>query len=195
MKQQRQNGFTLYELLITVVIVALIVAIGVPNLTDFRRNSRATALANDLHGSFFLARSEAARARQNVTICSSSDPFAATATCDGAGFEEGWIVFVDTDGDRIRDTGADENVLKAFPAVHETIHINSNAQNFSFEPTGLGAAAGPFIAMICDDRGNTAAAGGQSAARRVVVTPIGRSTIIGGVDTINSSIGKLGVEC
>lgn len=195
MKRHRENGFTLYELLITVVIVALIVAIGVPNLTDFRRNSRATALANDLHGSFFLARSEAARARQNVTICSSSAPFAATATCDGASFGEGWIVFVDADGDRTRDAGADETVLKAFPPVHETIHINSNAQDFSFEPTGLGAAAGPFIAMICDDRDNVVAAGGQSAARRIVVTPIGRSTIIGGVDTITNSIGTLGVGC
>ena len=195
MKQHGQNGFTLYELLITVVIVALIVAIGVPNLSDFRRNSRATALANDLHGSFFLARSEAARARQNVTICSSSDPFAANATCDGASFGEGWIVFVDADGDRTRDAGANETVLKAFPPVHETIHINSNAQDFSFQPTGLGAAAGPFIAMICDERDNTVAAGGQSAARRIVVTPIGRSTIIGGVDTIASSIGTLGVGC
>ncbi|HZD51804.1 MAG TPA: GspH/FimT family pseudopilin [Woeseiaceae bacterium] len=197
MKRPTQSGFTLYELLITLLVVGVILAIGVPNLSGFTKNSRVTGVTNDLHGSFLLARSEAARAKQNVTICASSNPFAAEPACGGgATFADGWIIFVDLDRDDDRDVGSDEHVLKSFPPVDDAIHVNTNtADRFSFASTGLGAGGGPFIAMICDDRGNTVAPGGESAARRIVVTPVGRSTIIRSQDTIAASVGSLGVTC
>lgn len=197
MKKHIQNGFTLYELLITVTIIGVVLTIGVPNLGDFTRNSRITGTTNDLHGSFFLARSEAARAKQNITICASGNPLAAEPTCGGASFADGWIVFVDVDQDTNRDAGVDENVLKTFPPVDDALHINTNGvDRFSFEATGLGTAGVPFVAMICDDRGNTLAPGGESAARRIVVTPIGRSTIIRDQQTIaDGTASPLGVGC
>lgn len=185
MQKRAQLGFTLYELMITVLVVAVVLAIGIPNLGEFTRNNRVTGLANDLHGSFYLARSEAARAKRPVTICASAEPFGA-AGCDGAGFDEGWIVFVDVDGQGDRDAGDD--LLKAFPPAHDTIHINASGNKFTFAATGLGIEGTPFIAMICDQRGNTIAPGGDSAARRIVVSPIGRSTIVKSITAIDSSI-------
>jgi len=186
MQKRTQLGFTLYELLITVLIVAIVLSIGVPNLGEFTRNSRVTGLANDLHGSFYLARSEAARAKLPVTICASAAPFGAAA-CNGAGFDDGWIVFVDANGNGVRDAAGD-NVLKAFPPAHDTIHIHASGKKFTFAATGLGIEGTPFIAMICDQRGNTIAPGGDSAARRIVVSPIGRSTIIKSITAIDASI-------
>lgn len=191
MKKHGQNGFTLYELLITVLIVGIVLTVGIPNLSGFTQNSRITGTTNDLHGSFLLARSEAARAKQNITLCASADPMGA-ALCDGATFDEGWIIFVDVDGD-IERAGADENVLKAFPPVDDAIDINTDgATYFSFAPTGLGRGnvngVDAFVtAMVCDDRGNVVAPGGNSAARRLVVTPIGRSTVIRSQETIAAS--------
>lgn len=191
MNKGGQGGFTLYELLITLVVIAVILTLGVPNLGSFTRNNRVTALANDLHGSFYLARSEAARAKASVTICAST----AGIACDGADFADGWIVFLDRNNSGTVDA-ANETVLKLFPAAHDTIHINSNETSFTFAPTGLGASGGPFIAMICDERGNTLAPGGNSAARRIVVSPIGRSTIVKTVDAIAASVATpLGVDC
>ena len=87
MQKHIQNGFTLYELLITVTplvtVLPIILAVGVPNLTDFSRNSRVSGSANDLHGSFLLARSEAARAKQDITICASNNSTAAEPACGG----------------------------------------------------------------------------------------------------------------
>jgi type IV fimbrial biogenesis protein FimT len=187
MKTPRQNGFTLYELLITIVVIGVILAVGVPNLGDFRRNSRITAAANDLHGSFLLARSEAARAKQNITICASAAPMGA-ALCDGGSFDDGWILFIDINGD-IERSGTGENVLKAFPPVDDTLHINSDgATDFSFAPTGLGRGDGSGTAfMICDDRGKDTAPGGSSTARLVVVTPLGRSVVIADPATVAAS--------
>lgn len=180
MNRRTQRGFTLYELLTTVLIVGVILAIGVPNMTAFNQNSRMTATANDLHSSFHLARTEASRSRNIITICASSDG----ATCTiGAEFEDGWIVFADTDGDIAVDAG--ENILRQFPAVDDDIVVNSggNGDYFSYAATGQGrgnvtgtAPVGTLI--MCDSRGNIVGPGGRSTARVLVVTPLGRPTVL-----------------
>ncbi len=182
MKIKRQTGFTLYELLTTLLIVGVILSLGIPNMQSFRQNSRMTAAANDLHSSFHLARSEAARSKTNITICASADPFAATPVCSGE-LEAGWVVFEDRNGD-IAVNGADA-VLKVFPPVHDSITINTTGPDdyFSFASTGLGrgnVTGTPPVAtmMLCDERGNDIGGGGKSTARVLVVTPLGRATVL-----------------
>ena len=185
MKLLNTRGFTLYELLITLLVIGVVIALGVPNLGGFIENSRVTGVANDLHGSIMLGRSEAARSKENITICASLNPTDAAADCDpGATFDDGWIVFIDLNGDLLR-AGAGENVLRSFPPVHERLDIlpGNAARYFSFAPTGLGrgdvgGAPALSVVYICDDRGNEIAEGGLSTARALVVTPIGRSTVI-----------------
>jgi len=183
MKSKYENGFTLYELLVTLLIVGIVLTIGVPNMSAFTANSRMATTANDLHSSFMLARSEAARSKSNVTVCASANSQDAAATCNGA-FENGWIVFLDLDGD-LQRAGAGENVLRRNPAIDPKININvnANATYFSYAPTGLGRGNVGGLpafqtAVLCDDRGNVIAAGGSSAARYLVVTPIGRATVV-----------------
>lgn len=182
MKQRTQSGFTLYELMIVLLIVGIVLSYGIPNMTQFRQNSRMTSTANDLHSSFHLARSEAARAKTNITVCASANSMADSPACGGE-FEAGWIVFEDDDGDIA--VGAGEAVLHRFPATHESIVINTTGPDdyFSFAPTGLGrgniTGTEPVSTMIiCDARGNITAAGGSSAARVLVVTPLGRATVL-----------------
>lgn len=179
----QRRGFTIYELLITMLIVGMIVSIGVPGFSEITQNSRISDTANDLHLSFQLARSEAARAKSNITICASANSLSATAACDGT-FDDGWIIFVDLNGDLVR-AGAGEIVLRAHPAIHDSINIvtNGGAGYFGFAPSGLGRGdigGQPAVqaARICDGRGNVVAAGGRSAARLLVVTPVGRATIL-----------------
>ena len=87
------------------VIVGVVLSLGIPNMQSFRQNSRMTAAANDLHSTFHLARSEASRAKTNITICASANSMAAVPTCGGE-FEAGWIIFEDRNGD-ITVNGAD----------------------------------------------------------------------------------------
>ncbi len=196
MEKRLQAGFTVYELLITLLVVGVILTIGVPNISEFTRNSRISSTANDLHSSFLLARSEAARSRNNVTICSSSNSLDANPQCDGATFDMGWIIFVDVDGDVLVDDPAAEPVLRRHGPIPDAIDIatNGGASYFSFAPSGLGrgdVGIGPSLltATICDPRGNVIAAGGYSAARHLVVTPIGRATILRDVAQIAGAGG------
>jgi type IV fimbrial biogenesis protein FimT len=175
MSRAKQHGFTIYELLITMLMIGIILSIGVPSFTAFTQNSRISGTANDLHSSFQLARSEAARSKSNITICASANSMDAAANCGGT-FDDGWIIFIDLNGD-IDRAGAGENVLNYF----------------SFAPSGLGRGdiGGPSVqtATICDERGNIVAAGGNSAARVLVVTPIGRATVLREVTQIDSAGG------
>ncbi len=183
MKKRCENGFTLYELLITLLVIGVILSLGVPNLQEFSANNRITAIANDMHSSFLLARSEAARARAPVTICTSNIPLDPNPICTGTLWDEGWIVFIDQNGDLLRDPG--DALLRAHPPIDDAVSITTNnfSDYFSFAPTGLGRGdvfGLPSVtsARICDDRGNTVVAGGWSAARILVVTPVGRATVL-----------------
>jgi len=194
MNKRHQNGFTLYELMITLLVIGVILTFGVPNFSDFTRNSQLTSTANDLHAAFQLARSEAARSKSNITICASSNSLDAGANCSGT-FADGLIVFIDLNGD-IDRSGAGENILRAHPAVHNLVSVTTNggATYFSFGPTGLGrgdVGVGPALqtAMICDDRGLQIAAGGRATARRLVATPIGRATVISDKAMIDAAGG------
>ena len=191
---KHESGFTLYELLITMLVIGIVLTIGIPSFSEFTANSRITGTANDLHSSFQLARSEAARAKAPVTICASADPMGA-ATCGAASFDSGWIIFADLNGD-IQRGGAGENVLRAHPTLDTTLSVTTNAgaTYFSFAASGLGrgdVGGLPSIqtAVICDGRGNSVAAGGNSAARFLVVTPIGRATVLRDVGQIAGAGG------
>ena len=182
MNAKHQSGFTLYELLITVLVIGVIITIGVPNMREFTANSRVTATANDLLSAFLLARTEAARSKENVTVCASANG----TTCASTSFDDGWIVFVDIDGDGVVDGGDGDAVVRQFPAINQGIDItaldvaNNAADDFTFAPSGLGLGNAGVLstATICDDRGNRVAAGGWSSARVLIVTPLGRSTVL-----------------
>ncbi len=61
MSRTNQHGFTIYELLITMLMIGIILSIGVPSMSLFKKNRRITVTANDLHASFELALSVSAR--------------------------------------------------------------------------------------------------------------------------------------
>ena len=176
------------------LVVGMILSLGVPNFSELTQNSRISGTTSDLHSSFQLARSEATRSRSNITICASANALSADAECDGT-FDDGWIIFVDLNGDLVR-TGAGENVLQAHPAIPDSINIvtNGGAGYFGFVPSGLGRSdidGQPAVqtARICDGRGNVATAGGSSAARLLVVTPGGRATVLHDVARIAGAGG------
>ena len=68
-----QSGFTLIELIITITIFGILLAIAIPNLTSLVRNQRVKTAAGDVYASLVFARSEAIKRNANVGICTSGD--------------------------------------------------------------------------------------------------------------------------
>lgn len=200
MKVQTENGFTLYELMITLLIVGVVLTLGMPNLTAFTQNSRITTTANDLHAAFQVARSEAARSKSNITICASDNSMDAAADCQG-NWEDGFIIFMDLNGDIAR-AGIGENVLRAHPAVANGVNlaVANNSTYFSYAPTGLGrgnVGGAPAVSqvIVCDERGLAETSKDSSAGRLFVATPLGRATVLRDYTMVNSALTNMGVTC
>jgi len=200
MKKRSQTGFTLYELLITVLIVGVILTLGIPNMTQFTRNSRITTTANDLHAAFQVARSEAARAKTNITICASDNSMTAAASCQGS-WEDGFMVFVDLNGDLNR-AGGGETVLRAHPPIAEgvSLAVANDATYFSYASTGLGrgnVGGAPALTqvLVCDDRGLAESSKDYSAGRLLVATPLGRATVLRDYTLVNDAATAMGKTC
>jgi type IV fimbrial biogenesis protein FimT len=109
-----QRGFTLLELMITVVIVGILTAIGVPALSSMLDNSKISQGADMLIASLGVARGQASELNARVAVCRSTDG----AACSGTGdWRAGWIVFVDKGTIGTKDSA--DQILLVQPALKE----------------------------------------------------------------------------
>lgn len=175
--KKRMPGFTLLELMVVLVIVGLLLGLGVPAMGNFISSSRMTSAANDVVGALHLARSEAMKRRVPVSFCTSADALVADPACADSELLQGWIVFVDTDGDGTRDAG--EEVLKQGPAPAGDIVGTASLDPLALTwvETGFTAGAATLTLTLCDARGNVASGGELSAARAVTVSAVGRPAV------------------
>ena len=60
-KDKINQGFTLVELMVTLAVAAIILAIAAPSFSQMIRDHRLITTANDFMGTMQLARSEAIR--------------------------------------------------------------------------------------------------------------------------------------
>lgn len=105
MKQHR--GFTIIELIITVLIVSLVLAFGIPSFRELMASNRITTSANSLVTALNFARSEAIKRNSPVTICPIGDG-------DGdCGDSDNWVTgwHVRHDGETLRVTSSLSNTL------------------------------------------------------------------------------------
>jgi type IV fimbrial biogenesis protein FimT len=69
----RTNGFTLVEMMITLVIGAILVTVAVPGFMELTRRNAVITTSNELLSSILLARSEAIRLEANTTVTLAAD--------------------------------------------------------------------------------------------------------------------------
>ena len=102
----RSGGVSLVEVIVTVAILAIIAAVGIPAFNNVILTNRLAAASNELVGSLQLARSEAIRRGARVVVCASSTG----SSCSG-GWSNGWIVFEDRNRDGAVSAG--ETVIRS----------------------------------------------------------------------------------
>jgi type IV fimbrial biogenesis protein FimT len=112
--KQRDSGYTMIELVMTMAVVAILASIAVPGFKYVTTSNRVATEVNGLLGDIQFARSQAVKEGQPVTICSSSD----SANCTTTNWDAGWIVFLDTNNSKTVDAG--EAVIRKQPALGGT---------------------------------------------------------------------------
>ena len=144
---KKNSGFTLLELILTVAMISIVMAIAIPSMTTFNQNDRLVTNINTMIGHLAYARSEAVKRSQQVSICVSND----AATCTGGNnWEDGWIIYIDADASNTFD--ATEEILRAQQALgsNQTITPTTFASQVTYDYRGFATSTGSF--QLCDNR-------------------------------------------
>jgi type IV fimbrial biogenesis protein FimT len=175
------RGFTLMELMITIALGAVLVAIGAPTMGEMLRNGRLTSSANELLAALTLARSDAVKSQVPVSVCSSNDATILLPACNnaGAGFR-GYVVWQDPNTNYIVDAG--ETVLRRVATTPPAVNVYTGqrgalaatAYRIRYMQSGFAAVDGTRLGRVlfCDDRGYGAGAGNTNRPLRVLEVPV-----------------------
>lgn len=167
------GGFTLIELLIAMAVMAILITVAIPAYSNMLASHRLTSQSNTFLGSLHFARSEAIKRNGRVVVCKSSSGDG----CDASGgWQQGWIVFDDTNNNASLDAG--EGLLRRGEALAEGFSMTGNGPveaYVSYTPFGLtkktsGAWQGGTITLC-----QLAVSGGD--ARQIVISITGRPRI------------------
>jgi type IV fimbrial biogenesis protein FimT len=136
--KRRHTGFTLMELMFTILIASILLGLGVPTFREFSRSNSVAAAQNELVTALSLARSEALRRNRPVSVCSSTD---GSSCGDETEWGSGWIAFIDrgTPG----EVDGDDEVLQVWQPADSHLTLTADSTAFAqFLPTGMSAESG-----------------------------------------------------
>lgn len=102
-RAKTQAGFTLIELMVTLVVAGILLMIAVPSFVSLTQTNRVAGEVNGLSAALQYARAEAIKEGQPVTICVSTTGTSCAASATP--WQSGWIVFSDANGNQTVNAG------------------------------------------------------------------------------------------
>lgn len=171
---RRIAGFTLMELLVVLAIMGIAMAIAIPAVSEYNNNARMSTTTNDIILDLALARSDAARRGNYMTVCSSKNQ----TSCETAGndWAVGRIVFVDIDGDGVIENG--DVVVRKSPASNAAITAKASVTpmtRITYAPSGMLTRGSASMHISICAKGRTerrviVQTGGRTQAQRTTTT-------------------------
>lgn len=172
--ESASRGFTLIELMVTLVLAGVMMLLAAPNFISFQRNSELTTSANSFLATLSVARAEAMKRQLRTFVI----------PADGVSWSSGWVAFVDVNsnvsatalsmdaGDIELARGAALPASVAIDTTSATSFVHSGVQYAMFNGSGfMSLIGGGFPANGGDSLDFT---NGSGQTRRVVANVAGR---------------------
>jgi type IV fimbrial biogenesis protein FimT len=155
------TGATVFELLVTLSIAAILLGMAAPSFESFSNRQRMKAAVAALHHDLLAARSQAIFRHAIIVAC----PGTPVGGCSNSDWSNGWLVFEDSNDDR--QFQQSEKLLRRGMG-HEAIRIHSPASRpqVRFLPDGSTPGSNGSIGLC--------GRGGPKHAKRLVISNIGR---------------------
>lgn len=172
---KKHSAFTLIELMVTIAVAGVLLAIAVPSFSEVVSNNRLSARANEMVSAIAFARSEAMKRGRPVSLCRSTNSGSGAETgwscaTGSGGWETGWVVFEDTNSNGLADAG--EPRLRGrggFGTAAYTMRGDGDmGDRITFTDQGMSPGFDGAL-TVCDTH--------RRVARQIVVAVTGRSQI------------------
>jgi type IV fimbrial biogenesis protein FimT len=145
------GGFSLIELMVGIVVLAILTSIALPNFRTFVRHNAVTSQSNAMLADLQYARNDAITRRVITEICGSTD---GTACTGSNAFEGGWVVYRETEpGAGATFSAADE--VQRVTQAHEGLSIRlvddtgAAVDDVGFRQDGSINSDKPLSFLIC----------------------------------------------
>jgi type IV fimbrial biogenesis protein FimT len=177
------RGFTMVELMIGIVLLAIVLAIGGPSFATWLQNTQIRNMSEAVKDGLQLARAEAVRRNARVRF-QLVDGLTNSCALSTAG--SNWVVSMDSAVGACASTNMADDAAPAAPRIVQTRSASDGSTNAvvaaddsSIEFNGLGRVATAPAANIEIDvtnptGGACAASSGPMRCLRIVVTPAGQ---------------------
>ncbi len=164
------SGFTLFELMIVILIVGILAAIGVPSYQYVTASNRIASEVDALLGDMQYARAEAVKEGLPVTVCVSTS--GTSCAIGDTNWSDGWIVFADSNGNHVVTTG--EPVLRVQAGfTPDTFSANNGFTWVTFNREGFAATGTTsFVTITLHAPNNT-----SQWTRCLSVSPVGMLSV------------------
>lgn len=159
----KNKGFTLIELMTSVAIISILLALASPSFYAFIKNNKITTSAKNFYADLNYAKSEALKGNGNVVMKAVS----------GSAYSNGWMIFVDKNGNDTYDTG-DRVLRQQDPLASDQVITVGSPNYLSFNSYGEINSSTTLSFKFCDDRAG-------ATGKTISVNPVG---LIKGVDIV-----------
>lgn len=134
------KGFTLLEVLVTLAVASIAMAVAFPAMSNFVQDGRLTSQANDFVQAVRSARAEAIKRQVNIDLKQKT-----------GGWKNGW---------EVQDNVAGSGKLKEWLGNKGVNATSSTANTITFRASGVRTVTTDFVIKFCDSR---------SKGRRIVI--------------------------
>lgn len=175
------RGFTLLELMVAIVVLAILTGIALPNFRSLMQRNAVTSQSNAILADLQFARNDAITRRVITELCGSTDGTACTGTNT---FETGWVIYRETaPGATATFTSADE-VLRVTQAqsgisIRLVDDTGATVDEVGFSQDGSTTSDKPLSFLVCPETDGDSV--GESTDRvqgaQVLLSTSGRASI------------------